>query len=63
MYFVLSQLDEIWNELTRGPSGGQHRVPDTTNTNGQDTDADQPRRRVCSRSSFEMKKKVTLLTS
>ena len=38
------------------PQQQQHRVSDTTDTSGEDTDVEQPRRRVRSRRTFKMKK-------
>ena len=51
-------LDEVLGKLSQGPSISQqqHRVPDTTDTRGEDTDVEQPRRRVRSRRTFKMKK-------
>ena len=45
-------------KLNQGPSASQQqqRVPDTTDTSGEDTDVEQPRRRVRSRRTFKMKK-------
>ena len=55
---LLSELDELLDKLNQGPSvlHQQQRVPDTRNTSGDDTDVGQPRRRVRSRRTFEMKK-------
>ena len=52
------QLDEVLGKPNQGPSIPQHqqRVPDTTDTSGEDTDVEQPRRRVPSRRTFKMKK-------
>ena len=57
-FFILSELDEVLNKLTQGPSlpQQQQRVPDTTDTIGEDTDAEQPRRRLPSIRTFKMKK-------
>ena len=55
----LSQLDEVLGKLSQGPSVAQQqqqRVPDTTDSSGEDTDIEQPRRRVRSRRTFKMKK-------
>ena len=57
--FLLSELDEVLGKLSQGPSVAQQqqqRVPDTTDTSGEDTDIEQPRRRVRSRRTFKMKK-------
>ena len=45
-------------KLNQGPSvpQQQQRVPDTTDTSGEDTDIEQPRRRLRSRRTFKMKK-------
>ena len=56
-FLLLSELDEVLDKLNQGPSVSQQqqRVPDTTDTSGEDTDVDQPRRRVRSRRTFKMK--------
>ena len=53
---LLSELDEVLDKLNQGPSmpQQQHRVLETTDTSGEDTDVDQPRRRVRSRRTFKM---------
>ena len=56
---MLSELDEVLGKLSQGPSVAQQqqqRVPDKTDTSGEDTDIEQPRRRVRSRRNFKMKK-------
>ena len=55
---LLSELDEVLGKLNQGPSTShqQQRVPNTTDTSGEDTDVEQPRRRVRSRRPFKMKK-------
>ena len=55
---LLSELDEVLGKLNQGPSipQQQQRVLETTDTSGEDTDVDQPRRRVRSRRTFKMKK-------
>ena len=55
---LLSELDEVLGKLNQGPSISQQeqRVPDTTDTSGEDTDVDQPRKGVRSRRTFKMKK-------
>ena len=57
---LLSELDEVLGKLSQGPSVAQQqqqqRVPDTTDTSGEDTNIEQPRRRVRSRRTFKMKK-------
>ena len=62
MCFLLSELDEVLGKHTQGPSVShqQQRVPDTTNTSGEDTDVDQPRRRVRSRCTFKLKKRYAV---
>ena len=53
------ELDEVLGKLSRGPSlelQQQQRVSDTTDTSGEDTDIEQPRRRVRSRRTFKVKK-------
>ena len=55
---MLSELDEVLGKLSQGPSVAQQqqqRVPDTTDTSREDTDIEQPRRRVRSRRTFKMK--------
>ena len=57
--YLFAELDEVLGKLGRGPSMQQQqqpRVSDTTDTSGEDTDAEQPRRRVRSRRTFKMKK-------
>ena len=55
---LLSELDEVLDKLNQGPSipQQQHRVLETTDTSGEDTDIEQPRKRVRSRRTFKMKK-------
>ena len=56
---LFAELDEVLGKLGQGPSMPQQqqpRVSDTTDTSGEDTDAEQPRRRVRSRRTFKMKK-------
>ena len=55
---LLSELDEVLDKLNQGPykPQQQQRVLETTETSGEDTDVDQPRRRVGSRRTFKMKK-------
>ena len=55
---LLSEIDEVLDKLNQGPSAShqQQRVPDTTDNSGEDTDVDQPRRRVRSTRTFKMKK-------
>ena len=60
---MLSEIDEVLGKLNQGPSVAQQqqqRVPDTTDTSGEDTDIEQPRRRVRSRRTFKMKKGYTV---
>ena len=54
---LLSELDEVLDKLNQGPSVShqQQRVPDTTDTSGEDTGVDQPRRRLRSRRTFKTK--------
>ena len=57
--YLFAELDEVLGKLGQGPSMPQQqqpRVSDTTDTSGEDTDAEQPRRRVRSRRTFKMKK-------
>ena len=60
--FLLSELDEVLGKLNQDPSTSQQqqRVPDTTDTSGEDSDVDQPQRRVRSRRTFKMKKGYAL---
>ena len=55
---LLSELDEALDKLNQGAavSHQQQRVPDTAETNGEDIDSEQPRRRVGSRRTFKMEK-------
>ena len=55
---LLSELDEVLDKLNQGRSISQQqqRVLQTTDTSGEDTDIEQPRRRVLSRRTFKMKK-------
>ena len=55
---LLSELDLVLDRLNQGPSipQQQQRVLETTDTSGEDTDVDQPRRRMRSRLTFKMKK-------
>ena len=55
---LLSELDEVLDQLNQGPSipQQQQRVLETTDTSGEDTNIEQPRRRVRSRRTFKMKK-------
>ena len=56
---LFAELDEVLGKLGQGPSMPQQqqpRVSDTTDTSGEDTDMEQPRRRVRSRRTFKMKK-------
>ena len=55
---LLSELDQVLDKLNQGPSipQQQQRVLETTDTSGEDTDIDQPRKRVRSRRTFKMKK-------
>ena len=57
--FLFAELDEVLGKLGQGPSMPQQqqpRVSDTTDTSGEDTDVEQPRRQVRSRRTFKMKK-------
>ena len=55
---LLSELDEVLDKLNQGPSIPQQQqcVLETTDTSGEDSDIEQPRRRVRSRRTFKMKK-------
>ena len=55
---LLSELDEVLGKLNHEPSVSQQqqRVPGTTDTSGEDTDIEQPRRRVRSRRTIKLKK-------
>ena len=55
---LFAELDEVLDKLNQGPSVSQQqqRVTDTTDTNGEETDTSQPRRRVRSKRTFKMKK-------
>ena len=54
---LLSELDELLDKLNQGPSipQQQQRVLKSTATSGEDTNIEQPRRRVRSRLTFKMK--------
>ena len=58
VFLLLSEPDEVLGMLSQGPtmSHQQQRVPDTTDTSGEEIDVDQPQRRVRSRRFFKMKK-------
>ena len=56
MCFLLSQLDEVLDKLSQGPSTSCLLIVDTMDTSGEDTDTSQPRRRVRSKRIFKMKK-------
>ena len=58
MCSLLSEIDEVLNRLAQGPSvrQQQQRVPDTTDAIGEDTDIEQPRRRVRSTRTLKMNK-------
>ena len=54
---MLSELDKVLNKLTQGPLvPQQQRVADTTDTSGEHTVVEQPRRRLRSKSTFKMTK-------
>ena len=55
---LFAEIDEVLDKLNQGPSipQQQQRVTDTVDTSGEDTDIEQPRRRVRSRRTFKMKK-------
>ena len=58
---LFSELDEVLDKLSQGPSvpqqqQQQQRVTDTTDTSGEETDTSQPRRRVRSKRTFKMGK-------
>ena len=57
-FFLLSEFDEVSDKLNQGPTAShqQQRVPDTMDTSEEDTDVDQPRRRVRSRHTFKREK-------
>ena len=59
---LFSELDEVLDKVKKGVSMSdqQQRVSDTTNTCGEDTDVDQPRRGVRSRRYFKLKKAYTV---
>ena len=57
--YLFVELDEVLGKLGQGPSMPQQqqpRVTDTTDTSGENTDVEQPRRRVRSRRTFKLKK-------
>ena len=54
MCFVCSELDEVLNKLTEGPSEHQEHVSDATETSGEHTDVDQRRSWVRSIRTFKM---------
>ena len=56
MCFLLSELDEVLDKLSRGLSTSRLPIVDTTDTNGEDTNTSQPRRRVRSKRTFKKKK-------
>ena len=58
MCFLLSELNEVLNKVTQGPFMPQQQqgVPDTTDTSGEDTVVEQPRRQVRARRTCKMKK-------
>ena len=58
MCFLLSELDEVLKKFMQGPSVPKHyqRVPDTTDKSGENTDVEQPWRRMHSRRTFKMRK-------
>ena len=56
MCFEPLELDCVLNKLKGGSSVKQKLVQETTDTSGEDTDADQPQRRVGSRRTFKIKK-------
>ena len=45
MSFLFSELDDMLNKVTQGPSmpQQQQRVPHTIDTGGEETDVEQPR--------------------
>ena len=55
---LFAELDEVLDKLNQGQSmpQQQQRVPDTKDTSGEDTNVEQPRRRVRSRRTFKVKK-------
>ena len=56
---LFAEVDEVLDRLSQGPSTPQQqqqRVTDTTDTSGEDTDVEQPWRRVRSRRTFKLKK-------
>ena len=59
---LLAELDEVLEKVTQGASMSdqQKSVPDTTDTSGEDTEVEQPRRRVISRRTFKMKKRYAV---
>ena len=63
-FYVLSELDEVLNKLTEGPSmqQQQQREPDQNDTSGKVTKSGHPQRQVCTRHTIKQKK-VTLLAS
>ena len=58
MLFCFAELYEVLEKFNQGPSipQQQQRVADTTDTSGEDTDVEQPRRRLRSRRTIKMKK-------
>ena len=54
---LFAELDEVLDKLNQGPSvlQQQQRATDTTNTSGEETDTNQPRRRLRSKRTFKMK--------
>ena len=55
---LFAELNEVLDKLNLGPSVSQQqrRATDTTDTSGEETDTSQPRRRVRSKRTFNMKK-------
>ena len=56
---LLSELDEVLEKLNQGPSTARPTIVETTDIIGDDTDTSEPRRRVCSKRTFKMKRIYT----
>ena len=56
MCLLLWDLEDVLDDLNKGPSTTPPPIVDTTDTSGEITDTSQPRRRVRSKRTFKMKK-------
>ena len=53
--FLLAELNEVLDRLKQGPSQGPQRI-ETSDTNGDETDASKGRRKILSKKTYRMKK-------